>query len=67
MRAARCFIATEWTKKAKEADLLKKPRPPNPLQHTSETTTIRFYADKGATDRLEAGKRIALRRQAKKD
>ena len=67
MRSARCFRATEWAKQAKEADLLKRPRPPNPLQHTTEATTLRFYAEKGAADNLEAGRRIANKRKAKND
>ena len=65
MRSTRCYRGTEWVRLAREADVLKQTRPPNPLQHTDARTTMRHYALPDAQDGLEAGRRIADRRVAK--
>ena len=67
MRAVRCFVGTDWAQRAKQADVLKQARPPNPLQHTDPRTTLRHYATPGAFDGLEAARRINEKGRTKQD
>ena len=65
MRSIRCYVGTDWAKRAKEADVAKRPRPPNTLQHADDRTTFRRYAKKSAADNMEAVGRIVRRRNLK--
>ena len=58
MRTIRAAKATEWILLQQEYEVMKwKPRPPNPLQHTSLRMTIEKYAIKQSDNQWEAKRR----------
>ena len=68
MRSIRCYFATEWVKFDAECKWMGWTRPPNPLQHESATTTLRYYSETGADNQQDAIKRCIVKygAQAKK-
>lgn len=58
MRSVRCWYATDWIMTKAEYILMDwKPFPPNPCQHESDTTTLKYYARDGAQDQERAFQR----------
>ena len=58
MKWVRRAHATQYIEKKTEAQLIGSKLPLNPLQHTTDTTTVVFYAKKGADDRHAALNRL---------
>ena len=55
LRTVRAFRATEYIKLLKEYEAMDwEPKPINPLSHTDLKTTLKYYAEMGADDILEA-------------
>ena len=61
MRSIRCHHATEWVKLDAEHKFMGLPKPPNPLQHESEATTRRHYAEKQVDDLEDTMKRCLFK------